>query len=144
MSIILLLNNIQFIAIIYLLIYIGALSILFLFVIMIFNLRDLQLYVNIKKISPVVGLITLFMVKIFLVLNINIYSYIDYTSYYNIVPKIKALNLKYNLNFNIFDIYIFSNLLYSYYGYIFLVTTIILLIAMIGSIVLALRTNKKI
>jgi len=47
--------------------------------------------------------------------------------------------LKYKTN----DILIFSDLLYSYYGAIFLLMGIILLSAMLGSIILALSTIEN-
>ena len=41
------------------------------------------------------------------------------------------------------DILIFSQLLYTYYSYLFLISGIILLTAMLGSIVLALSTVEN-
>jgi NADH:ubiquinone oxidoreductase subunit 6 (subunit J) len=138
--------QVQFLAFIYLIVYIGAIAILFLFVIMLFNLRSLQKSdikiqdFNFLKISFKVYLV--FAVKFLMIISYDIWNLIDYSSYMNITIKYKMFDLQNFLMYNHLDILLFSNLFYTYYCFIFIVAGLVLLVAMIGSIVLALSTTE--
>lgn len=146
-SLFLLSINVNFLALIYLIIYIGAIAILFLFVIMMFNLRELE-----KKstnLNDYTFLAISFQVYLFLIVKFYylfldyVWSYIEYDTYFNEYLNFKAHSLTYYLTYQHVDALLFGTLLYTYYCYLFLVAALILLTAMLGSIVLALSTTEK-
>jgi len=140
--------KVQFLAFIYLIIYIGAIAILFLFVIMLFNLRSLQKSdLKIKDFSFLTISFKLFFffgIKFFIIIALDIWNLIEYSSYINNFAVYNKFDLQYFLTYVHWDILLFGNLFYTYYVYLFLVSGLILLTAMIGSIVLALSTSEKI
>lgn len=139
--------QIQFLAFIYLIIYIGAIAILFLFVIMLFNLRSLKKSdLKIKDFSFLsisFKLYFFFGVKFFLVIVLDIWNLIEYNSYINTYAVYNKFDIQYFLTYVNWDILLFGNLFYTYYSYLFIVSGLILLTSMVGSIVLALSTNEK-
>lgn len=139
--------QIQFLAFIYLIIYIGAIAILFLFVIMLFNLRSLKKSdLKIKDFSFLTisfKLYFFFGLKFFMIIALDIWNLIEYSSYINNFTVYNKFDLQYFLTYVHWDILLFGNLFYTYYVYLFLVSGMILLTAMIGSIVLALSTSEK-
>lgn len=140
--------QIQFLAFIYLIIYIGAIAILFLFVIMLFNLRSLKKSdLKIKDFSFLTisfKLYFFFGLKFFMIIALDIWNLIEHSSYINNFTVYNKFDLQYFLTYVHWDILLFGNLFYTYYVYLFLVSGMILLTAMIGSIVLALSTSEKI
>lgn len=140
--------QVQFLAFIYLIIYIGAIAILFLFVIMLFNLRSLQKSdLKIKDFSFLTisfKLYFFFGLKFFMIIALDIWNLIEYSSFINNCVTYNKFDLQYFLTYVHWDILLFGNLFYTYYAYIFLISGLILLTAMIGSIVLALSTSEKI
>lgn len=139
--------QIQFLAFIYLIIYIGAIAILFLFVIMLFNLRSLKKSdLKIKDFSFLTisfKLYFFFGLKFFMIIALDIWNLIEYSSYINNFTVYNKFDLQYFLTYVHWDILLFGNLFYTYYVYLFLISGMILLTAMIGSIVLALSTSEK-
>lgn len=140
--------QIQFLAFIYLIIYIGAIAILFLFVIMLFNLRSLKKSdLKIKDFSFLTisfKLYFFFGLKFFMIIALDIWNFIEYSNYINNFTIYNKFDLQYFLTYVHWDILLFGNLFYTYYVYLFLVSGMILLTAMVGSIVLALSTTEKI
>lgn len=138
--------QVQFLAFIYLIVYIGAIAILFLFVIMLFNLRSLQKSdMRIKDFSFLTisfKFYLFFGIKFFLIISLDIINLAEYSTYINTTAIYKQLDLQYFLTYIHWDILLFSNLFYTYYSYIFLLAGLVLLVAMIGSIVLALSTTE--
>jgi NADH-quinone oxidoreductase subunit J len=138
--------QVQFLAFIYLIVYIGAIAILFLFVIMLFNLRNLRQSdmkiqdFNFLKISFNVYLV--FAIKFILIISYDISLLMEYSSYINHTIIYKSFDLQHYLTYVDTDILLFANLFYTYYLYIFLLAGLVLLSAMIGSIVLALSTTE--
>ena len=139
--------QIQFLAFIYLIIYIGAIAILFLFVIMLFNLRSLKKSdLKIKDfnfLSISFKLYFFFGVKFFLVIVLDIWNLIEYNSYINTYAVYNKFDIQYFLTYVNWDILLFGNLFYTYYSYLFLISGLVLLTSMVGSIVLALSTTEK-
>lgn len=135
--------QIQFLAFIYLIVYIGAIAILFLFVIMLFNLKSLQKnkdnFDNIPFLEPSFFIYFLCLIKFLIVISVEIRNFIENCEYhYHAITN--QFNIQYQVNYVNFDIGLFSNLFYTYYRYIFLIAGLLLLVSMIGSIVLALST----
>lgn len=139
--------NVNFLALIYLIIYIGAIAILFLFVIMMFNLRELEnqsTEINDYSFLSISFWFYLLIVSKFYSLFLDyVWTYIEYDSYFNEYFLVKTHSLTYYLTYQYVDTLLFGTLLYTYYCYIFLVAALILLTAMLGSIILALSTTEK-
>lgn len=82
--------NVEFLAFIYLIIYIGAIAILFLFVIMMFNLKDLQY--KVKKVNDFDFILIsfpiylFFLFKFYKLLSVNLVEYMEYNYSVNRSP----------------------------------------------------------
>lgn len=139
--------HVNFLALIYLIIYIGAIAILFLFVIMMFNLRELEKQSteinDYSFVSISFWFYFLVLSKFYSLLIDYLWTYIEYDSYFNEYTLFKKNSLTYYLTYEYVDSLLFGTLLYTYYCYIFLVAALILLTAMLGSIILALSTTEK-
>lgn len=125
-SAILLLIGFNFIPLMIIIVYVGAIAILFLFVIMMLDILQLKRIESINNIIPIV-----------LCIFGNVMSYI--------YLYFKGNNL--NLNINSYTIWYLnsesqvngiSKLLYTYFSYPFIIISLLLLVAMIGAIVLVL------
>jgi NADH-ubiquinone oxidoreductase chain 6 len=128
--------GINFIGLSYLLVYVGAVSILFLFILMLINIRVSELISNTNNNIPLALLVILAL----------------FIPYNNLSPYTKT-NLSYD-NTNIFfvssynwddnivdilDITSIGNVMYTNYSILLLITSIILLLAMVGSIVITIK-----
>ena len=140
--------NVNFLAMIYLIIYIGAIAILFLFVIMMFDLRELQKQSNkindYSFLSISFSFCFLVLYKFYGLLLDHMATFVDYDKYFNDFAKIKFESLRYFLTYQHTDTLLFGTLLYDYYSYLFLISALILLTSMLGSIILALSTTEEI
>lgn len=129
----------DFIALIFLLIYVGAVSVLFLFIIMMVNIKrpvKQKNYVN--YLSNFSSFIFIFILFIF-VLN-NLLSESIYLIDNDFVPYINWFELANQRNL----VELIGLVLYSYYFYYFIIVGLILLLAMIGSIILTIRHTSVI
>ena len=122
----------EFLAMILIIVYVGAVAVLFLFVVMMLDINYVKLKEGFLKYLPVgvilglVFLIELSMIFFSDKLNLNsLVVYSDSPSFTDI-ENTKAI----------------GKILYTEYFYLFQLSGIILLVAMIGSIVLALRDRK--
>nr|AER54644.1 NADH dehydrogenase subunit 6 [Pennaria disticha] len=125
-SILLLILNYEFLGFMIIIIYIGAISILFLFVIMMLDIFQISKIINFNNILPL-----LFFLLIQFIFFIN----------YDFVILNKFLD-KWNFNYKS-DINLISNILYNDFGLVFILLSLILLIALIGAILLTLDNNIK-
>lgn len=135
--------HVEFLALIFLIIYVGAIAVLFLFVIMMFNLKQLQ---NKKLPSSFwnnLYVYLLFGPKTYYIIIYYINQYIQYNCYFHEQVVLKKLSISYFLKYKHNDILILSDFLYTYYSYVFILSGLILLTAMLGSIVLALSTIEE-
>lgn len=139
--------NVKFLGMIYLIIYIGAIAILFLFVIMMFNLRELK-----QQSTPInddnslrisFSLYVLILWKFYSLLLNYIFRYVEYNKYFNDFAYKKLESLQYFLTYQHTDTLLFGTLLYEYYSYLFILAALVLLTSMLGSIILALSTTEK-
>lgn len=134
----LLLLNVEFLAFLLFIVYLGAIAVLFLFVIMMFNIHILESRDNIIRYLPLIILIFIVILEMnyvniqeVLQWKLNKYSFMDLNySYKN----------WYQLLFNQDNIFLFS-IIYNYYIYQFILASLILLVAMIGAIILTLNQN---
>lgn len=132
-SILLLTFDVEFLGMIFIIIYVGAIAVLFLFVVMMLNVKifsfDLSEYYSLLFLFVVIFFIQSFAIvsKVFILPeNQNIYSNL---------PKFSFDSLN-NLN-------ILGQVLYNYYISCFLLAGLVLLVAMIGSIALTLNFSSK-
>jgi NADH-quinone oxidoreductase subunit J len=121
----------EFIAMILIIVYVGAVAVLFLFVVMMLNINTAELKREIRKNLPVSAAIA---VSIFFLIFISIAhsgDLIPIANHYNNDSDGKSTNTE-----------ALGMVLYTDYFFVFQASGIILLIAMIGAIVLTLTHSK--
>lgn len=141
-SVYLLFLGLSFIGISYILVYVGAISILFLFIVMLINIRISELVSNNNNyialaITSVITLIYIFKEKIWF----NVIQYFGIGSnnepiYYSISPNWE------NALIEITHISALGNILYGSYSLWLIIASLILLLAMVGSIVITIKGKK--
>lgn len=128
----------EFLSVLLVIIYIGAISILFLFVIMMLNLRIVEVYSSLVNYFPI-GCILGILFYIFFLYLIN-YDYnmlsISYTN-----NNLLDLNLTNSLIYSYNNLYLLGDLLYNSYAYLLIYVGLILLLAMMGSMVLTVDSK---
>ena len=127
----LLIFNIEFLSIMLIIIYIGAITVLFLFVIMMLDIKQTKNnrfnYISICLFMGISFLIETFV-------SINFQNFQDINEYNNWIFYLD----------NIVNTETIGQVLYTYFSPFFLLAGIILLIALIGAIVLTIKDKKKI
>ena len=167
----LMLLGINFIGLSYLLVYVGAVSILFLFILMLINVRISELTTDNSNSIPLAIMIGIFF-------NVTLYKLLpaNLSSIFNIYAYSKEAsvnNLSYSTHYtpmNIKDLSVLSsnneisfvsshiwdgalaetshitsigNIIYTAYPLWLLITSIILLLAMVGAIVITIKSTEK-
>ena len=161
--------GINFIGLSYLLVYVGAVSILFLFILMLINVRISELFSDASNSIPLAIIITIvFNYPIYKILPYSITTFSDHTIDLNIILN----NIFYNtygdfiINFfntskisnreilfvtskiwdgnlaEISHITTIGNIMYTSYSIWLILTSIILLLAMVGAIVITIKQKK--
>lgn len=133
-----LLLQVEFIAMIILMVYVGAVAVLFLFVVMMLNVKVSELTESLIRYLPIGGVIGLiFFVQVLLIIDRDLVSSSSLASheYINWIDLVQQTH----------NIQSIGKLLYTEYFYFFLVSGMVLLVAMIGAIVLTMykRSNVK-
>lgn len=125
----------EFLGLVFLVVYVGAIAVLFLFVVMMLNVRVIELNSKFLSYFPIAG----FAIATVLVL-LSSFIYPGFSSFYNnLYSNDWILNLN-SLN-NIESI---GHSLYNYFFPLFLIASMILLVAMIGSIMLTLQNKSEV
>lgn len=127
----------EFLAILLIMVYVGAIAVLFLFVIMLLNIRKIELYNNYINYLPVVVIIGtyLFFELLFIIyLKINNILILDYLT----IDFIWIKSLYYTSNIKVIGI-----LLYDVYYYYFFFLGLLLLTALLGTLILLVNTTEK-
>lgn len=145
--------GVEFIAMLFLVVYVGAITVLFLFVVMMLNVKIVELNERFLKYLPMglfIGII--FFLEIIYLINDNL-SQRDltlstfYDSFYSQLLEFYFIDYKNYFEItSLYNIEQIANVLYRKYVYLFLLAGLVLLIAMIGAIVLTLNQkheNKK-
>ena len=128
--------GVKFIGISYLLVYVGAVSILFLFILMLLNIRISELVSDTRNNIP---LALLSVIAIYLPLNNLIPGKDGFNPFISEnVEYVSSINWDANMT-DISDIMSLGNIMYSNYFMWLLITSIILLVAMVGSIVITIK-----
>ena len=132
--------EVEFLALSFVIVYIGAVAVLFLFVVMMLNIKIIKLnneLIHYFPIGSLIGLIFFFNIFLMLLksnliplLNINFFDQFYLINWFNIIENTSNLE-------------VIGSLLYTYYFYFFMVSAVILLVAMVGAIVLTAQ-NKDV
>lgn len=120
----------EFLSIIFIVVYIGAIVVLFLFVIMMLNIKLIELkssYITYIPLSFIFILIFFFEILYYFQIN-YIYIYSNTTEFY--------INWVNYLYFSLSNVHLIGLYLYTYYFLVFIFSAIILFIATIGAILL--------
>ena len=131
--------EIEFLALIFVIIYVGAISVLFLFVILMLNLKITNATKDFFKYFPLLNFIGLiFLIELFLIINEN----------YQINPYENSFLVNISINWldkidAISDIEVLGQILYTHYIIQFLLAGSILLIAVLGSVALTITKKSK-
>ena len=130
--------GIDFLALVFLIVYVGAIAVLFLFVVMMLNMKIIELEESFFRYLPI-GFLSL----------IIIYFEVKYLISLNLLENMNNSellfeNLGYEWNTVLkkkgsFDLYLIGEILYSDYFFYFIISSFILLVAMIGAIALTLN-----
>ncbi len=159
--------GLNFIGLSYLLVYVGAVSILFLFILMLINVRISELLSNTSNSIPLAIFISIsFSYPVFEILPYSIVAYNTYISNFSNVCSI-AYNYIFNLFFKLSDVELdngqiylvtskiwdgnlteashittIGNIMYTSYSIWLILTSIILLLAMVGAIVITIKPKN--
>lgn len=123
----------EFLAILLIIVYIGAIAILFLFVVMFLNLRVVELYTSLQYHIPVGSFIGLFFLFFLLVVSyhdLGFPSLEGFSGGFILVSWPELIFYESNLH-------LLGEVFYNYYLDIFILITLLLVVAMIGVILLA-------
>lgn len=125
-SALLILLGFNFIPLMLIIVYVGAIAILFLFVIMMLDILQLKKVESISNVIPII-----------LCVFINVLTQlILYFKEYNIILNLNDLSVWYLSSDS--QVSFISKILYSFYGYPFIIISLLLLVAMVGAIILVL------
>lgn len=131
--------KIEFIAMMFIIIYVGAIAVLFLFVVMMLNIKQPNTGSpkNWAKYGPIGGVISIMLV---LVMMLGIAETVEITSGQEIETYIWSEGKRWTtLIEGTSNIQGIGMVIYTYYVYYFIMSSIILLVAMIGAIVLTMH-----
>lgn len=137
----LILLEVEFLAMIFLIVYVGAIAVLFLFVVMMLNIKLIELSENLLLYLPIGAILALlFLFEIFILIDTDLIplfnlnfgdtlNYIQWSSEITSMTNIAKLGM----------------LIYTHYFLLFIIASFILFVAMIGAIMLTLyrHTNVK-
>lgn len=140
----LILTGLNFIGLAYLLVYIGAVSILFLFILMLINVRISELLTDSINSIPLAILLGSFFN--YFVNNVLPHMVMTNNLFYNFSIKKKLTNVT-SVSWDGYlaensHITSIGNILYGNFSIWLIITSIILLLAMVGCIVITLKENK--
>lgn len=128
----------EFIAMIFIMVYVGAIAVLFLFVVMMLNVRIVQFNLTMLRYLPLGGLIgVIFLVELFLIIDSDLIPLFGL----NPDPSLTLFQWSDKID-AITNIEALGSLLYTYYFYLFVVAGMILLVAMVGAIVLTMYRRE--
>ena len=124
--------NVEFLAMILIIVYVGAIAVLFLFMVMMLNIRE-----NSKQDNFASPLLFIVIVKLFLITDTITISKFEKNLYYKQFSE-KMYEVLYKTN----DIFLFSDFLYNYFYYYIILGAFLLLLSMVGALVMALDIKK--
>lgn len=142
-SIVLLIFHCEFLSMLFLVVYIGAIIVLFLFIVMMLNVKIIELNAKIIKYVPIgLFIILIFLFEVFYIINTSLTN-TNTSLFLNENSVFLQLNLVefYKIYLTFTNITSISQLLFTKYIYLFVIAGMILLVAMLGAILLTLNQN---
>ena len=144
----LVLLGLDFFAMIFLVVYIGAIAVLFLFVVMMLNIKIAEINEKRLRYLPIGGVLgILFLFEVLLIVDNDLIPLVvPQTLLFSGEKSLSSLDFK-NWSESVStspNIQAIGNLVYTYYFYFFLMASMILLVAMIGAIVLTMQKGIRI
>jgi NADH-quinone oxidoreductase subunit J len=145
----LILLGVEFLAMLFLIVYVGAVAVLFLFVMMMLNVKISESSSAIYRYLPIgLFLSILFLFEIFLIIEGDLKS-IDNVVF--IQSEYRILQTEFLVNTSWIDsvisptnVDVIGSVLFTYYSYFFIMASVILLVAMIGAIALTLHRRSDV
>ena len=145
----LILLGVEFLAMLFLIVYVGAVAVLFLFVMMMLNVKISESSSAIYRYLPIgLFLSILFLFEIFLIIEGDLKS-VDNVVF--IQSEYKILQTEFLVNTSWIDsvisptnVDVIGSVLFTYYSYFFIMARVILLVAMIGAIALTLHRRSDV
>lgn len=142
----------KFIGLSYLLVYVGAVSILFIFILMLINIRVSELISDTNNNIPlaILAIIAFFIPfnnllpfnkNNFNMFGLELSHLLDNVADYKLVSYVTSNNWDGNI-VDISDIMSIGNIMYTSYSMWLIITSIILLLAMVGSIVITIKQKN--
>ena len=129
--------EVEFISLIFIVVYVGAIAVLFLFVVMMMDNKITEVNKNYLKYFPIGSFLGLaFLIEILFILSQNFESRPTLEIYNPYINWSQLVDYTTNIQ-------VLGNVLYTVYFLYFLIAGIILLIAMLGAIVLTLTFDQK-
>jgi NADH-quinone oxidoreductase subunit J len=126
----------EFFGLIFIIIYVGAIAVLFLFVIMMLNVKNdnetTHLFGN-KNLE--LGILVVAFYSFFIMLKLNFQNFFNKSNLFFITQEYFSLD-----SFNNIDV--LGQVMYNYYFVCFLFAGLLLLIALLGAVVLTLKFNE--
>jgi NADH-ubiquinone oxidoreductase chain 6 len=142
----LILLGLDFFAMIFLVVYVGAIAVLFLFVVMMLNIKIAEISEKRLRYLPIGGVLgILFLFEILLIVDNDLIPLLFYDNTYAFLEfkDLSFINWMSSIQ-TVPNIQAVGNIIYTYYFYFFLMASVILLIAMIGAIVLTMQKGIRI
>ena len=145
----LILLGVEFLAMLFLIVYVGAVAVLFLFVMMMLNVKISESSSAIYRYLPIgLFLSILLLFEIFLIIEGDLKS-VDNVVF--IQSEYKILQTEFLVNTSWIDsvisptnVDVIGSVLFTYYSYFFIMASVILLVAMIGAIALTLHRRSDV
>jgi NADH-quinone oxidoreductase subunit J len=132
----------EFLAMLFVIVYVGAVAVLFLFVIMMLNIKVTSLTASIYRYLPISIIFgSIFFFEFFMLFYTDLAS-VNVSDLY-----LFANNFVNDWNSSLVstsNILVLGRLLYTYYSYLFIVSGVILLVSMIGAISLTLHRRNDV
>ena len=138
-ALVLLLLGAEFLSVLIVIIYVGAISILFLFVIMMLNLRIVEVYNSLVSYFPIGCFLGVFFFLVFFFMIKNDLHMLSVTYPLNNFLEINIISN--DLVWSHSNLYLLGDILYNSYSYLLIIAGLILLLAMIGSMILTIDTH---
>jgi NADH-ubiquinone oxidoreductase chain 6 len=151
----LVLLGLDFFALIFLVVYVGAIAVLFLFVVMMLNIRIAEISEKRLRYLPVGGVLgLLFLLELCILIDNDLIPLFKQPIFSEASSVNEIFKAGYTSNSSFIDWQMYShtshtiealgNLLYTYYFGFFLIASLILLVAMIGAIVLTMQKSIRV
>ncbi len=127
--------GVEYLSFVFLIIYIGAIAVLFLFIVMMLNIKMIEYNETFLKYLPISGLLFIVsFLELSYIFDVNLLANINIYDSYNLWVRIYE-------DFN--PLFIIAFVLYTYYFHLLILAGLLLLLAMIGSIMLTLTNIHR-